>query len=672
MSGIGSVGTGPVDLPQPPDTAPPAAPAPAPPEALAPARGDGGALDSVRSLWSRLTSVFSGEPVPPGTNLDRSEARRPVALGTNGRFSAQPGEEATTSAQTGRGLFAAASLIDDTKGNLIDDMGMPPADRSRLLATLTEDLATVQPGATPPAGLTELQALQMRSSGTTVLLELMTAEETPEETKRAAFDLYRGMIDAETNPLLKDGMALHLVRLRDALPADLESRVDEVRDVVAPTRPPYDEWFKDGNDTVKVDWAAQDHAWDLNIKQLEKDGFKLEERTHDGALLTKEATENGVTTKFEVRMRHNRTDMYRETAEGPSHMQVYTGHSNWGRNMRESLDATDGGADGGANKVVLTSMCVGKGELQMFRDKFPNAHMTTTHNSAYFREGDDAEGVQAFLRMADGIAERRGYASMAEDVRKTNPFRYNHRKIDNNYIFPTDLSTRRKVLDRDHDGQSDIFDRLVSFDTFAVAADTRREFQPVEQPRPGNELVGTKVHFGAQTVNRLALYSQIFKPLNQTAKVLPGGYYDPEPGDTSLFKLEDTEIDGKDATVMTMSSRYAHMSEEALRMAACYEYNMHVASTDSRWRLDDTETKLSGLVLASHSLHTDAGHRDRAVWREFLEAYNLPDISRREVEDAKEVGHSYSGSYESIDVLKEALGAEVLEALERPEVGRIG
>ncbi len=307
--------------------------------------------------------------------------------------------------------------------------------------------------------------------------------------------------------------------------------------------------------------------------------------------------------------------------------------------------------------------------MQMFRDKFPKADLITTHNSSYFYPERDAEGVQAFVRMTENIAARADYETMAADVHRHNPFRYAHDRegIDNNFIFPTDLEVRRMVLDSDHDGQADIFDRLIDFDTFNVPEDTAREFEPIAQPRPADRLVGTKVHFAAQTINRMTLYSAVFEPQNSTGRVLPEGWFEPEPGKTRIFRFEKTTLDGHDVIQMRMNARYAHMSEEAARMAAAYEYAMWVYENEGdKTRLDSPlDAELNALVFASHSLATDVGYRDREVWEAFLKHYGLPEIPRSVVERAKEAdSHYYSGSYASIEQLRKELDPEVLSALE--------
>src|SRR5688500_15982151 len=76
-------------------------------------------------VWATIATAGT-RPVPAGVNLDASGGRRPVALGQNGRFTATPGRDATTPAAAGNGLFAAASLIDDSKDNLFDAIRMAP------------------------------------------------------------------------------------------------------------------------------------------------------------------------------------------------------------------------------------------------------------------------------------------------------------------------------------------------------------------------------------------------------------------------------------------------------------------------------------------------------------------------------------------------------------------
>jgi len=628
-------------------------------------------------IWAAITRGPGTAPTAPGVNLDASGARRPVALGNNGRFTSVPGRDATTPAAIADGMFNAASLIDDSKENLFDTIRMSPQGRTRMLANLKTDLDSVKVGARPPAGMTDLQALQARSSGATVLLELMTSKGTPDAQKREAFALYMGALKAETNPTLKDGMALHLHRLRDALPADLKTQIDGAKEIAAPQKPPYDAWFKNGKSNVNVNWSAGSESMQDDISLLKKNGFTVKSESYDKTVLQRTYTVDGKKTTFDVTIRPFRTDMFKEMGDPNANMVIYTGHSGWGKNVRDSLGAAP--AASGKDKLILNDLCVGKGEMNMIRDKFPESQLITTFTSSYFIESEgganepDSEGIHAVLNTFEGIAARKGYEAIAEDVRDANPWQGDHdlEGIDNNFIFPTDIATRRKNLDIDHDGQADVYDRLIDFSTTNVAEDTAREFKAIDQPRPAGSLLGTKLHSAAMTVNRLTIYSEVYSPKNSDSKVVPGGFYEPKAGETGMFRFQKTKLDGKDAVVMQMSSKFAHMSEEALRMASCFEYARYMATQGGR-RMSAADVNLSGMVLASHSLATDQGYRDDAVWQEFLKAYNLPTVPRGEFERVKEIDHDwYSGSFQSITELNRTLSADTKTKLGQASAGKM-
>ena len=75
------------------------------------------------------------------------------------------------------------------------------------------------------------------------------------------------------------------------------------------------------------------------------------------------------------------------------------------------------------------------------------------------------------------------------------------------------------------------------------------------------------------TVTRIANYNERFSDETEGGQLVPAGYF--ESGSwrkAFLFRFERTAIDGKDGITMKMSSHHAHMSEDALRAAGCYEF----------------------------------------------------------------------------------------------------
>ncbi|MCB9637706.1 MAG: hypothetical protein H6727_02230 [Myxococcales bacterium] len=615
----------------------------------------------------------AGELSATTPNLDPTGARRPVQLTPSGQVATPDGREPQGMKEVGDGLFRMASLIDDVKGNLFDEIQASGTLKEKMLGNLSETLSAAAPGKSVD-GLDQTQTLQLRSSSATTLLELMTSKHNiSNDLKSRAFDVYEKALSNETNPLLKDSMVMNLDRLKGSLPSALRDRAEGLVEASNVTKPPYDKWFANGNNTVNIDMSngAGEGFLEDNVKYFESIGFKRVGGTDSAPILEKTYEKNGVETNFRMNFRTNRNDMFKEVGQEDTHIVIYSGHSGWGRNVRDSLQGAPKAS--GEGQLIMTNLCVGKGELQQMKDKFPDAQVITTYNSEYFQQGGTAESHFAMKELFEGIAERRGYEGIAEDVRTANPWSSSHRReegIDNNFIFPTDLKVRRQHLDLDHDGQADVFDRMVNFNTFDVKTDTAREFQAIQPSRSSDELVGTKIHFAAMSTNRISIYNELLEHRNGTAEVVPAGYHDAEPGETGMFRFTKNAAEG--TVEMSMDSRFAHMSEEALRMASAYEYALYKGQSDTSWPLKGADDKLHALVFAAQSLNTDSGYRDSAVWGEFLKAYNLPNISLSTVKPTIEADeHYYSGSRASVNALRGKLDASMVEQLGQSSVGVI-
>lgn len=624
-----------------------------------------GSTAAVMVRSSDLGSEVADHIAPglPGANLDASGARRPVSF-SGGRFSAELGQRPESSQAIGEGLYAAAKLIDDAPGNAIEAMALGAKQRNELLSSLKTDLSAAAVGKTTE-GLSDTQTLQLRSSASTVLLELLSAKGSKPELRQEALQTYVATMEAENNPVLRDSMGWNLRRVAPELPREMHQVVGESLAKVRSESPPYEAWFKDGDNTLTVDWSAGSESLGDDKKRLIKEGF-VEVGQDDGTILEKTYKVGGdQDTTFRVRLRSFRSDMFKRVDDKDTDMVIYTGHSNWGRNMRDSLEGL-GSEVGGKDKLVLSDLCVGKGEMQQFKDKFPNADLVTTHNSSYFIPGApgreaSSEGINTILATFEGIAYRAPYADIAREVRANNPWTSLHagNGVDNNFIFPGDEIVRRRVLDRDHDGQADILDRVVDFNSFKPKTDAARDFEPIAG-RPAAIQDGTKAHFAAMTVTRLGCYSQQFDSFTKDGRVIPGGMFDPKPGETAMFRFAKGEVEGRESITMTMNAHYAHSSEEALRAGASYEFARFVEGDSG----DPVNNRLNALIFASHSLHTDVSRRDKEVWSALLTAKGLPDIKRSDVESSKGADHDYySGSEAASKSLRGKLDDATLAAL---------
>ena len=119
-------------------------------------------------------------PPPPADgrvlNLDPAGAHRPVFLNASGVFTANAdGKPPANDIELGDAIFRAAELVDDAPGDKSPFATASAELRGKVLENLKAVLARVPADGQPAAGLDANQALQMRASATTTLLELMNA-----------------------------------------------------------------------------------------------------------------------------------------------------------------------------------------------------------------------------------------------------------------------------------------------------------------------------------------------------------------------------------------------------------------------------------------------------------------------------------------------------------------
>jgi hypothetical protein len=135
--------------------------------------------------------------------------------------------------------------VDNARDNLF--AGLPRDLRQKAFDQLKPTLSV-----TAPAGLDEKQALQARASSGTVLLHLL--EGTPErELAAPILKAYETLVKAEPNQRLKENLILHLSNSPAAQTGEAKQVADALMTRLAPLKPPYEQWFADGNTTVRLD-----------------------------------------------------------------------------------------------------------------------------------------------------------------------------------------------------------------------------------------------------------------------------------------------------------------------------------------------------------------------------------------------------------------------------------
>lgn len=628
------------------------------------------AAEVVRPVLEAVASPTSG--VKP---LDASGAYRAVFLDPQGTLSLRPdGAAPANAAELGEALFRAAELVDDARGNVF--AGEAEATRARLFSFLQAALAQVAPGATPPAGLEAAQVAQLRGSAVTVLLHLLEASPEPELRAKLA-QAYEAQVRSETDPRMRETMIFHLANSPAAQAGPVKALAGALMAELAPTTPPYDQWFANGNRTLNLSWTVgHGEFWSGFVKNLKANGFKPVGREDQYGVSVYERKVNypGVEpTTFRISIREGGTDILAPMGDPSVHIVGYDGHSNWGRNMSSSLDRAPTAPEGGAGKLLFYNLCVGKGVLDRVREQYPNGQVVTTFAaSMFYTDGNGkmtrGEGVQALLAMIEGIAVRAPWSTIHRTMNEAADIGDRHW---DNYITPISTLTREKVLDRDNDGQADYLDKQFNYSTYQVPEDTAREFEPVKQPRSAEVLDGTKVLVAGNMINTISEFSGILELVNGDSKVIADGYFDPKLGERERVHFtRDVRPGGAVEFHMQVNARYAHMSEEALRATTVYEFNRYLFR-NGFLRAEPVDAKLAGLIAFVQSMKVDEGYRDEEIWSKFLQSYGFPaEIGLGTVRSLlDEEHHHYSGSFPMVAKLKKELSRPVLDALARPEVG---
>lgn len=636
-----------------------------------------GALDVIKAL-------LDPQPPPPPpagsqtVNLDISNAERPIYLNASGVFTVNAnGAPPKNDLELGDAVFRAAEAADNARtpllGNASKDL------RSKTFDQLKLAIARVPADGTPPAGMTSQQALQLRASSGAVLLDLINASSEP-ELRGPAVKTYEALVRAETDPRLRESLIFHLSNAPAAQSGDVKAISDTLLKQLAPTSPPYDKWFANGNKTVNLSWTVgQGEFWKGFTTFLKTNGFKPVGTENEYGVTTYEATLNkpGVgETKFSIQVHQGGTDILNPMNDKNVQMVGYDGHSNWGRAMTASVKNGPETPDAGDGKLIFYNLCVGKGVLDRVKEKYGNAQVVTTYAASNFYTDAQGqmtrgEGGQALIALVNGVAARNDWTALHTAMNKAADIGVG--RTWDNYITPISTQVREKVLDRDNDGQADYLDKHFNYSTFKVPEDTAREFQPVKQDRPATVLDGTKILVSANMVNTLSEFSGILDGPNADSKVIAGGWYEPKPGEPKdvVRFTEQKGRDGKPEYVMTVNARYSHMSEEAMRATTAYEFNRFMQD-GGKLRLTPEDSKLAGMIVFAQSLAVDEGYRDGDVWKNFLNRYNLPEtVSLSAVSSALggHTGHNYAGDAAVIAKLKTLITPDALAALKRPEVG---
>lgn len=578
---------------------------------------------------------------------------------------AQPRE---ASLQQGDGLYRMAAIVDDQTGNPFLEARVSLA----FLRAATDNLTKLL-GNAGNVGLADRQRLQLLASGSVVLLSIAESQAQRKSREgallvRQCMDFYLKLLEGESNALLAERMAINLDWILPSLPSDLSARARSASRAWIPDAPPYAAWFANGSNVLRIDWKCGGEFLSGWKRRLQEEKFVL---VTDGGEFSdselKRVIEVGtLRTEVQLIIGPERNNVFRKMGDPAVHLVGYDGHSDWGRKIPRSLENAPAAA---GDKVIMYLLCCGKQVLQRVKDTYPRAALITTFNSSKFTQDFRySEDFSAFIHVLEGISRRESWAQIRDRVNKdwyNNP--------ESNYLFPNEPLLMARSLDRDHDGQADMFDKLIDFNTFDVKTDARQEFTPRVPETPPSQIVGTRLHFGVQVFHTLAHFNQVLEPFTHDLRVFAAGWYDPtqapaegvvERGPTRVVVEKQ---DGKLLYRFSGSCHFAHATEEAWRVMATLALTPVVLKTEPSFKNVSAEQRaMTALLMVAQGLEVDdAWGRDGELWRNLLPRLGLPEGLPLELfQSAKKANeHWYAGSRTSFDVLTQGLKPELLAAL---------
>lgn len=508
--------------------------------------------------------------------------------------------------ELGDGLFRAAMLAEDGQ-NIFASPKITLEQKGLALASLVAAFNSANADLPAAGGFQRReQALQVRACAAPLILDLAgtlsAAKPAEAELQRRALDQYLKLLESEKHGLARNFMIFDLDRSKAALPADVRPLVAGLMNEVAPSKPFYDDWFKNGNNTVRVDYHVGNGFWEEETAFYIGQGFARRDNPDGTMTLSKKMVENGVETNFELKMYNGPGAIFRKMNDPNTHIVVYSGHANYGRTVSSRLGA---GAPQIGNKVFFGLQCGGKGVHNEILEKYPSLQVVQSKNSSYGHQDR-----WTLLNSLVGISKRAGWEEIS---------RQNIRENSDNYYFPTDTLVKKRAEDQDGDGIADAWDRVVSYNRFSAHGSVGEELSPRDPGHDARELDGRNLEGALNRFLRIAGYNEWNEGL-QNQRVLTDGFYNGKAEDPALKLDAVQEADGTIYRVR-INKHYAHASEETLGALLCYEVGR---AECARQGLSAADAKGAALLMTAKCLDVDDGNLDQEIWKALLAYAKLP------------------------------------------------
>lgn len=565
-----------------------------------------GASDA--ELTSRLCDAFGGVP-PEGSQavwealFGRGAVRvgsRPggpgeIWLKEDGSFRIGEGRGTTDPVRGAMVLYEAALLVNE---GVNPYAGASPAQRQRALAYL-EQVAAIAADRSIHEMTPSARTMAMKSGSATALLALAEAANGADDAaiRSKAIDTYLSIAEKEIHRGLRVSMTLNLDSLKGGLGLSeaQRTRLSALLGAALPSRPPYEEWFKEGNQTIQIKQYVHSDYWDVYSTPYTERGFTKTELPNGKILWEKTMRDPAgqhPDTRFRIevsKVADYSTDrkMLQDMNDPDTQIEIYTGHSNLGGNVAAALKTAPRTEVG--TKLTYLWVCRGKQNVADFTNRFPKSHLITTHVAP-----DGLSLVPMLGALVDTVASRGDYASMAQ---RGDPKRYHLFPFDRGLYDHRDLDSDGKP-DGDGAGRPD---RV--FDIYPRAARGKRvDYVPGPSVDPAR-LDGTPAANALGFANTLFTYHVQYGDRRSpiTAQIgdhlVSEGFF--QSGTDEFLRITPREVDGKMLYGVAINSRYANQSEEALGVRALYELNRWATSQARGGAPLTLDDKVRGMLLAA-------------------------------------------------------------------------
>lgn len=662
-------------------------------------------------LKDKLENVIPGllrADSNPAPNPNRPEettlgTRKPVIINTDGIPLLRGAEDSPTTENLAEGYYQLALMLSHEEQSPQGDLlkSLPLATRRAMLDSAL-DTARDASQTNTLNGLSQNETSQLRSSAFTTIFAIAKTLPDSGMTQSLRGDAHDALVELaqnETQKLLGNHMARLL--MRDDYQSGLSRPQRQACTEIFESRFP--QKFDVENILDEEGFISWEHvtghgegffrSFNINILKQNVEGEHFKEVDSGPGYKDFELTfdppkgDDGQVHGVRLRVRTYSDDMFAAVGERKGFS--YGGHSNIGRNQESSLDkAILEGLKATSPQLAMLDLCAGLDGLDDALENLGDVEILTTFSSSFFWKGKltDEDGTFEGVTMSEGmngltalfksLAREENYEGMRKRV-TTAIHHWSHPR-NPNVVFPT-LQDYKEVrwmhLDGDNDGRMDAGDLFFQFGLRTAALNTPKDAFLLQDSGSYDALNGDTVRDAILDLNVSSHYNaKTHGNARAEHTFTAGGFFDgTDSGELLRFETINN-LDGKEVTQISVNSRLAHTSREALSALTQYMTMMHLADEKVLRGVNEEDRKLMALGFATFRLTFDGGSRfsDQRVWKQLLTAMNLPNDlpygPMAKLIDSE--SHDYAGNMKIVKKYKESLSASNLEALRSNETGR--